>query len=69
MSRLTIPGRILLTVAILAGLWGLKWLILDSGYVTKKETTESQTISRIDLPDAPQNAATAVPVAAIPADA
>ena len=69
MSRLTIPGRIILTLFILAGLWGLKWLILDSGYVTKKEVTESQTISRIDLPDAPQNAATAVPVVAAPGDA
>jgi OOP family OmpA-OmpF porin len=69
MNRLTVPGRIILTLFILAGLWGLKWLILDSGYVTKKEIIESQTISRIDLPDAPQNAATAVPIVAAPSDA
>lgn len=68
MNRLTVPGRILVTLLILAGLWGLKWLILDSGYVTKQQVTESQTINRIDLPDAPQNAATAVSQAAMPGD-
>lgn len=68
MNRLTIPGRILVTLLLLAGLWGLKWLIVDSGYVLKKTVTESQTVGRIDLPDAPKNAATAVPQAAMPSD-
>jgi OmpA-OmpF porin, OOP family len=51
MNRLTPIGRLLLTFAIIAGLWGLKWLILDSGYVLKKETVASQQIDRVALPE------------------
>ena len=68
MNRLTLPGRILVTALIIGGLWGLKWLIFDSGHVLKKTITESQSVSRIDLPDAPKNAATAVPQTAMPTD-
>lgn len=68
MNRLTLPGRIIVTALIIAGLWGLKWLIVDSGYALKKTVAESQSVSRIDLPDAPRNAATAVPQTAMPTD-
>lgn len=68
MNRLTLPGRILITALIIAGLWGLKWLVVDSGYVLKKTVTESQNVSKIDLPDAPKNAATAVTQIAMPTD-
>ncbi len=68
MNRLTLPGRILVTALILAGVWGAKWLVLDSGLVLKKTETQSQEIGKIDLPDAPKNAATAVPQAELPSD-
>lgn len=68
MSRLTVPGRILITALILGGLWGLKWLIVDSGYLLKKSVAESQAVARIDLPDAPKNAAATVPQADMPSD-
>ena len=51
LSRLTPVGRLILTFAIIASLWGLKWLILDSGYVLKKETVASQEISKVALPE------------------
>jgi OmpA-OmpF porin, OOP family len=51
MNRLTPVGRLLLTFAIIAGLWGLKWLVLDSGYVLKKETIASQQIDKVALPE------------------
>ena len=68
MNRLTLPGRIFVTVLILGLLWGLKWLVLDSGMVLKKTETQSQEVGKIDLPDAPKNASTAVPQAEMPSD-
>jgi OmpA-OmpF porin, OOP family len=68
MNRLTLPGRIFVTLLILAALWGLKWLILDSGMVLKKTEIASQEVGKIDLPDAPKNASTAVPQAEMPSD-
>jgi OmpA-OmpF porin, OOP family len=68
MNRLTLPGRILVTLLILAALWGVKWLVLDSGMVLKKTETQSQEVGKIDLPDAPKNASTAVPQAEMPSD-
>ena len=68
MNRLTLPGRFFVTVLILGLLWGLKWLVLDSGMVLKKTETQSQEVGKIDLPDAPKNASTAVPQAEIPSD-
>jgi OmpA-OmpF porin, OOP family len=68
MNKLTVPGRIFVTLLILGGLWGLKWLILDSGMVLKKTETSSQEVGKIDLPDAPKNASTAVTQADMPSD-
>jgi OmpA-OmpF porin, OOP family len=68
MNKLTVPGRILVTLLILALLWGLKWLVLDSGMVLKKTEISSQEVGKIDLPDAPKNASTAVPQADMPTD-
>jgi OmpA-OmpF porin, OOP family len=68
MNKLTVPGRILVTLLILGLLWGLKWLILDSGMVLKKNEISSQEVGKIDLPDAPKNASTAVTQADMPSD-
>ena len=68
MKRLTPLGRILLVVAILAGLFGLKWLLLDSGYVLKKETAQSQDIGNVALPDAAKNTNASVQAAGMPSD-
>jgi OmpA-OmpF porin, OOP family len=68
MNKLTVPGRIFVTLLILGLLWGLKWLILDSGMVLKKTEISSQEVGKIDLPDAPKNASTAVPQADMPTD-
>jgi OmpA-OmpF porin, OOP family len=68
MNKLTVPGRIFVTLLILGALWGLKWLILDSGMVLKKAEISSQEVGKIDLPDAPKNASTAVPQADMPSD-
>jgi OmpA-OmpF porin, OOP family len=68
MNKLTVPGRIFVTLLILGLLWGIKWLVLDSGMVLKKNEISSQEVGKIDLPDAPKNAATAVQQADIPSD-
>ena len=51
LNRLTPMGRLILTVAIIAGLWGLKWFVMDSGQVLTKETVASQEISKVALPE------------------
>jgi OmpA-OmpF porin, OOP family len=68
MQRLTVPGRLLVTALIIGLIWGLKWLVLDSGMVLKKNEISSQEVGKIDLPDAPKNASTAVPQADMPTD-
>lgn len=68
MQRLTVPGRLLVTALIIGLIWGLKWLVLDSGMVLKKNEISSQDVGKIDLPDAPKNASTAVPQADMPTD-
>lgn len=68
MNKLTVPGRIFVTLLILGVLWGIKWLVLDSGMVLKKAEISSQEVGKIDLPDAPKNASTAVPQADMPSD-
>ena len=50
-NRLTPVGRFVLTLSIILGLWGLKWLVMDSGLVLKKETVASQEISKVALPE------------------
>jgi len=68
MNRLTPLGRITVVVLIIALLWGLKWLLLDSGYVMAKKATASQEIGKIDLPTAPKNAATTVQAMNLPSN-
>jgi OmpA-OmpF porin, OOP family len=68
MKKLTPLGRLMLVLAIIAILFGLKWLILDSGYVLKKETTQSQDVGKIDLPDAAKNTNNSVQVAGMPSE-
>jgi OmpA-OmpF porin, OOP family len=68
MNKLTVPGRIFVTLLILGVLWGIKWLVLDSGMVLKKAEISSQEVGKIDLPDAPKNASMAVPQADMPSD-
>ncbi len=68
MNKLTVPGRIFVTLLILGVLWGIKWLVLDSRMVLKKTEISSQEIGKIDLPDAPKNASTAVPQADMPSE-
>jgi OmpA-OmpF porin, OOP family len=68
MNKLTVPGRIFVTLLILGLLWGIKWLVLDSGIVLKKNEISSQEVGKIDLPDAPKNASMAVPQADMPTD-
>ncbi len=68
MKRLTPFGRISIVVLILGALWGLKWLILDSGYVLKKEVTTSQEVGKVDLPTAPKNASSTVQAMSLPND-
>ncbi len=52
MKRLTPIGRISIVLLIVAALWGVKWLVMDSGYVLKRETAQSQDVGKIDLPTA-----------------
>jgi outer membrane protein OmpA-like peptidoglycan-associated protein len=68
MKRLTPFGRITIVVLILGVLWGLKWLILDSGYVLKKELVTSQEVGKVDLPTAPKNASSTVQAMSLPSD-
>jgi outer membrane protein OmpA-like peptidoglycan-associated protein len=68
MKKLTPLGRLLLVVLIIGGLAGLKWLILDSGLVLKKETIQSQDIGNITLPDAAKNSNTNVQAAGMPSE-
>ncbi len=64
MQRLTIGGRIALTLIILGAIFAAtKFFYLD-----KIPVSESQTIARIDLPDAPHNAASTVAPVSLPSD-
>ena len=68
MNRLTTAGRLLLTGTIIALLWGVKWLIMDSGYVIKRTYEASKFVQTVDLPDAPKNAASAVEALPLPGE-
>ncbi|RFS13893.1 phosphate ABC transporter substrate-binding/OmpA family protein [Emticicia sp. C21] len=67
-TKLTPFGRLTIAVLIVAGLWGLKWLILDSGYVMEKSSSQSQDVGKIDLPTAPKNASSSVAPIEMPSD-
>jgi outer membrane protein OmpA-like peptidoglycan-associated protein len=60
MKKLTVVGKLSVVILFVLALFGIKWLIMDSGYVLQKETKQSEVIQKIDLPDAPKNAQTAV---------
>lgn len=68
-TQLTSFGRFAIAISIIAALWGLKWLILDSGYIMKKGITQSQEVGKIDLPTAPKNASSTVSASEMPSDA
>ena len=69
MKRLTPIGRISIVLLIIAALWGVKWLVMDSGYVLKRETAQSQEVGKIDLPSASGGtAATNVQSAGMPSE-
>lgn len=62
-------GRISIVLLIIAALWGVKWLVMDSGYVLKRETAQSQEVGKIDLPTASgSTTATNVQSAGMPSD-
>ncbi|MBC8110535.1 MAG: OmpA family protein [Verrucomicrobia bacterium] len=68
MKKLTPLGRLFLVLAIIGSLFGLKWLIMDSGYVMQKQTIASQDVDKIDLPDAAKNTNTNVGLANMPSE-
>lgn len=65
-SRLTSFGKFTITLLIVGSLFGIYKFLQSQGYIKKHGTTESQLIDKVDLPDAPRNASTAVPPAPIP---
>lgn len=68
MNKLTTFGKIAVTVAIIGALVGAKWLIMDSGLLMKKKVKQSEEIGKIDLPTAPENAASTVGAVEMPSD-
>ncbi len=68
LSRLTPVGRMTLTVAIVAGLFGIYKLLESQGFIGSKTTSESTVINKIDLPDAPKNASTSVATMPLPSN-
>jgi len=65
-NRLTPFGRLIVAVLFVFSLWGLKWLVLDSGYVLKKETVASTEIDELKLPDAAKTMGGSVSAAPLP---
>ncbi len=68
MKRLTPFGRLTIVALIVGALWGLKWLIMDSGYVLQPKTAVSQDVGKVDLPTAPKNASSTVQSMSLPSD-
>jgi OmpA-OmpF porin, OOP family len=67
MTKLTTAGKIAVILAIIAAIWGVKWLLSNSGLMSNQNVA-SQEIGKIDLPDAPKNAAVSVTQTAMPSD-
>lgn len=65
-SRLTPIGRLTVTAVIIGLLFGGFKLLQSKGYLNAKEGQESVTLNKIDLPDAPKNAASSVPALGLP---
>ena len=55
MKNLTIPGRILITLLFVGFLYGVKWLVFDSGYVRNKEANRSEISQQNDAPSSTQS--------------
>ncbi len=68
LSRLTPVGRLTLTLAIVAGLFGGYKYFESKGMFGSRATSESTVINKIDLPDAPKNASTSVATLPLPSD-
>jgi OOP family OmpA-OmpF porin len=63
-NRLTPFGRLIVAILFVFSVWGLKWLVLDSGYILKKATVASTEIEKVALPDAARTSGASV--AAVP---
>ena len=51
-NRLKVPGKILFLALLGVALFGLKWLVWDSGKVIQQTAAASITLSQLDLPTA-----------------
>ncbi len=67
-NRLTPVGRLAIVAGIVALLWGAKWLVIDSGYLLKKETIASQLVGKVNLPDIGRSGGGAAPALEMPAE-
>jgi OmpA-OmpF porin, OOP family len=67
-SRLTPIGRLTVTALIIGALVGGFKLLQSLGYLNAKEAQQSVTLGKVDLPDAPKNAASSVPALALPSN-
>ncbi len=67
-SRLTPIGRLSVTALIIAALFGGFKFLQSQGYLNPKAAQESVTLGKVDLPDAPKNAASSVPALALPSN-
>jgi len=68
-NRLTPFGRLVVAILFVFGVWGLKWLVLDSGYILKKATVASTEIEKVALPDAARTSGASVAAAPMPSSA
>ncbi len=65
-NRLTPVGRLVIAILFVFALWGLKWLVMDSGYILKKQITASTEINSLSLPDAAKTSGVSVAAAPMP---
>ncbi|MBL7826450.1 MAG: OmpA family protein [Saprospiraceae bacterium] len=65
-SRLTTFGKLTITFLIVGALFGIYKFLQSQGYLNPKDTQQSQVIEKVDLPDAPKNAASTVSPANMP---
>lgn len=49
-------AKIFIALLVVGGLFGLKWLLVDSEYVFKKDVKQTVEVSSVILPDAPKDA-------------
>lgn len=65
-SRLTSFGKLTITLVIVGVLFGAYKYLQSAGYISAHKAKESQVIEKVDLPDAPKNATSAVSPASMP---